>query len=68
MSISDDRLKEGEETVREEVADFLEELSKYIGKKRAGSHSLKVVLDDEGYIEVAIREHLGKRRIGTRKK
>ncbi len=68
MTIRDERLIEGEKAVREEVAEFLAEVERYIGKKRGGSHTLKVVLDDQGYIELAIREHSGKRRIATRGK
>ena len=68
MTIQDDRLLEGQQSVREESAEFLAELEKFVGKKRPGCHTLKVLIDDDGYIETVISEHQGKRKIRARKK
>lgn len=67
MSITDDKLKEGETMVREETADFLHALAGLIGKKRGGWSILKVKRDDDGYIETCMQEHQNQRKIGRKK-
>jgi hypothetical protein len=67
MSITDDRLKEGETLVREESADFLTQLAKLIGQKRGGWSVLKVKRDDDGYIEICMQEHQNQRKVGRKK-
>lgn len=67
MSITDDKLQDGEKAVREETADFLTQLAALIGKKRGGWSVLKVKRDDDGYIETCMQEHQNQRKVGRKK-